>query len=272
MAIALGMVPLGLTSAQVLWRGDFETGDLSQWSQTLNERTRLRHNITVVDSPRFGGKYAAQLVIHPDDLFSNGHNRVELHHDGMQTGEGQTTFFSWRFRLHADAGTHEDIAYWETKGPEYRQSMAFYLDPVKGGSRLGFRINLPEAREYWSAPVTSEEWHQLAMKITWSKSSASGRVSVWFDGRHVVDDLAASTKPNGADLFIQMGFHRDSFKESVETIYIDDAREGASLEDVLAAPEADAGKVPSQDPPLIPEVSSGVKGANGSVRGRSRLT
>jgi hypothetical protein len=225
-----------LASAQVLWKGDFETNDLSQWSGTLNPAIGTRQNITIVDSPVSGGKHAAQIVIHPDDIFPNGHNRVELRYEGKRTAEGQTTFFSWRFQLPANVQVHEDIAYWETKGPDYRQSMAFYVDPVEGQSQLGFRTNLPLAREQWKALVKVGEWHQIAMKILWAKDADQGRVSVWFDGKEVVD-APAQTKPNVADLFIQMGFHRDSTQPPVETIYLDDAIEGMSL-DVLPAGSA----------------------------------
>ena len=158
-----------VVSAETLWRGNFETKDFSQWSGTLNPATGSRQNMTIVDSPVFEGMHAARIVIHPDDLFSNGHNRVELRYDGKRTAEGQTTFFSWRFQLLSNAGVHEDIAYWETKGPDYRQSMAFYVDPVDGGTRLGFRTNLPAVRQHWSAPIGVGKWHQVAMRILWTQ-------------------------------------------------------------------------------------------------------
>ena len=76
------------------------------------------------------------------------------------------------------------------------------------------------------------------MKIVWARTAGNGRVSVWFDGQPVVEEAAAPTKPNGADLFIQMGFHRDRSQAAVETIYIGDAIEGTSPEDVVDAEPA----------------------------------
>ncbi len=233
LAIIIVLVMPGSSWAKILWKGDFETKDLSQWSGTLSPATESRQNITIVDSPAFEGKHAAQIVIHPDDIFPKGHSRVELRYEGKRTAEGQTTFFSWRFQLPKNAQVHEDVAYWETKGSEFRQSMAFYVGPVDGGTQLGFRTNLPVVRQYWKATITVGEWHQLAMRITWAKNEERGRVSVWFDGKQVIDDVAAQTKPNDADLFIQTGFHRDSSKVPVETIYLDDAIEGTSLQDIL---------------------------------------
>jgi hypothetical protein len=222
-------------SAAVLWKGDFETGNLTQWTTTLNPRTGTRDNITVVRSPVFEGVNAAQLVIHPDDLWPNAHNRVELHQDGMRTAEGQTTFFSWYFHLPANAKQHNDIAYWETQGPEYQQSMAFYVDPSAGGTQIGFRTTT-DGMQRWTAPIGIGQWHQLAMQILWSTNAATGRISVWLDGRPVISNLAARTKPNAAALFIQVGYHRNATQPDVETIFIDNAIEGTTLNDVLAPP------------------------------------
>jgi hypothetical protein len=220
--------------AEVLWKGDFETGDISQWSGNLNGWNGAEQNITITSAPVHEGRSAARITIHPNDLFPNGHNRVELRYDGKRTKEGETTFFSWRFQLPADVQVHEDIGYWETKGPSYRQSMAFYVDPGAGGTRLGFRTNLPAPRHHWSAPVSTGDWHQIAMKIFWTQDPEKGRVSVWFDGRLVVEDAAAQTKPNNADLFLQCGIHRDSSQPAVETIFLDDAMEATSPGEVLS--------------------------------------
>ena len=231
--ILLTVLLAGAGQAEILWRGDFETGDLSQWSGALNASLGARQNIAVVDAPVFQGRRAARIDIHPDDLFPNQHNRVELHYDARQTGEGQETFFSLRFLLPENSKVHEDIAYWETQGPSYQQSMALYIDPSGDGTRLGFRTNLPAAREHWTGHITVGEWHQIAMHVVWSQSAKRGRVSLWLDGRPVVQDVPAQTKPNPAGLFVQTGFHRDNSQPFSESIYLDDAIEATSLKEVL---------------------------------------
>ena len=223
----------GVASGEILWRGDFETGDLSQWSGALNPVLGARRNITVVESPVFQGRHAAKIAIHPDDIFPNGHNRVELHYDARRTGEGQEAFFSLRFLLPEHAKLHEDIAYWETQGPSYQQSMALYIDPSDEGTRLGFRTNLPTPREHWSGALSVGQWHQIVMHVVWSRSLEQGRVSLWFDGHQVVQGAPAQTKPNGAGLFVQAGLHRDASQPFNESIYLDDAIEATSLEEVL---------------------------------------
>jgi hypothetical protein len=227
-------------SADVLWKGDFETNDLSQWDSTLNLTTGQRTNITVVTSTVREGKYAGQLVVHPDDLWPNGHNRVELHHDGKRTNEGETTFFSWCFQLPVNVTVHEDVGYWETNGPDYQQTMAFFVDPKNGATQIGFRTNKPTSKTQWTAPLSVGEWHQIAMEIFWSQNAANGKVTVYLDGAMVVDHVTAQTKPNAATVFTQVGYHRDSSQQSVDAIFIDDAREGTTIDDVLTK-AADAG-------------------------------
>ncbi len=241
--LASVMLVSGAASADILWKGDFETNDLSQWGSPLNLKTGSRTNITVVGTPLLEGKHLAQLVVHPDDLWPNGHNRVDLHHDGKRTAEGQTTFFSWYFQLPVDVALHEDIGYWETNGPDYQQTMAFFVDPKNGGgTQIGFRTNKPNSKQHWSAPLSVAKWHQIAMEIFWTQTAANGKVTVWLDGALVVDHVVAQTKPNAADVFVQVGFHRDSTQQSVDTIFIDDAREGTTLDDVLTkGSAADAG-------------------------------
>lgn len=230
----------GVVSAEVLWRGDFETGDLTQFGTALNPTKGDRKNINVVMMPVHGGTRAAEVVIHPDDLWQgNNHNRVELHYDANEarTGEGKTTYFSFYFRLPEHAQTLNDIAYWETAN-SYQQSMAFWIEPKDGGTQLSFRTNHPSGMTHFSGPVSIDAWHQLAMEILWSENAAMGRVNVWLDGKKVVDDVAAKTKPDANRAFIQMGYHRNQTATPVETIYLDDAIEATTLDEILAAPSS----------------------------------
>lgn len=217
--------------AEVLWRGDFEPGNLSQWGFVLNGTLGERKNIELVSSPVAGGKQAARVTIHPDDLWSNGHNRVELKYDGKRTGENETTFFSWQFQLPADVQVRNDIAYWETL-ESYSQAMALFVEPGASGTQLGFRHNFG-AGEFWSTPISVGEWHHVAMEILWSQDAALGTVSIWLDGKKVVDNSKGATKPDANDLFIQMGMHRNASAPHQEVIYLDEAMEATTLAEVL---------------------------------------
>ena len=58
----------------------------------------------------------------------------------------------------------------------------------------------------------------------------SGKVSLWFDGEKVVDNVAARTYLD-QPAFIQIGILRDTINDE-ETLYLDEAFEGSSFDDV----------------------------------------
>ena len=80
------------------WRGDFETGNLLQWSYLLNPR-----GLSVVEAPVAQGRHAARVEITERDLWPNGLNRVEVEYKPPRSAlaEGQRSCFSWRFFLPA---------------------------------------------------------------------------------------------------------------------------------------------------------------------------
>ena len=145
------------------WRGDFETGNLLQWSYLLNPR-----GLSVVDSPVAEGRHAARVEITERDLWPNGLNRVEVEYKPPRAtlAEGQRSCFSWRFFLPAPLSeARHQIGYWESY-PSYKQIMSFEVH----GQTIAFVTRMPSERVHWTAPgaVTPNVWHQLA-------TCASGR-------------------------------------------------------------------------------------------------
>src|SRR5258706_16017289 len=65
--------------AAVLFKADFETGDLSQWgtSGTRGQNTTPR-NVQVVTDIVQQGKYAGKITIHEDDVFNAQQLRAQL--------------------------------------------------------------------------------------------------------------------------------------------------------------------------------------------------
>jgi hypothetical protein len=217
------------TGAPPRWRGDFETGDLSQWSYLLNKR-----GLSVVGSPAADGRHAGRIEIQPGDLWSNGLNRVELQYKPPReiVAEGRRSCFAWSFFLPAPlAPDRHQIGYWESY-PSYHQIMSFEVR----GQDIAFVTRLPAERIQWTAPgvVTPQVWHRIAMCARWSTDPAVGAVDVWFDGRKVVDHAAARTlwdNPN----FVQIGILRD-VAAGTEVMFLDDAIEAATLAPATGRP------------------------------------
>lgn len=232
--LAVALAAPGIAHAAPVWVGDFETGDLSQWSYLLNSdvdgMTYSQADTQIVTQ----GTYAGRIELHNDAVWGNGLKRVELQHAPAsgRTAEGQTTYFAWSFylpeALPVDPG--QQIGYWESNG-SYQQMMAFDV----AGERITFSTRRPDNVVQWEqdGAATPGQWHRIAMGIAWSTNVDLGRVDVWFDGEQVVTAAAAQTLADGNDHFTQVGLLRGQIEfADVPVIYIDDAVEGDSLEDV----------------------------------------
>jgi hypothetical protein len=240
-----------IAHAQEVWRGDFETGDTSQFDGELNGSVGGNDPITIVESPVVEGDHAVRIELLNEARWPNGLKRVELHHapaDG-RTADGEELWFAWSIFLPETLPRDPDqqIAYWETDA-SYSQLMAFTLI----GTDLRFSTNHPDWHEHWlgRGVVTPGVWHRIAMHILWSRDADTGTVDVWFDGEQVVHTARAQTLVDTNSAFTQMGLLRGAIEFGDRpVIVIDDAVEGDSLESVRpegVADVPDAG-VPAPD-------------------------
>ena len=65
-------------SATVIWNGDFQTGNISQWNST--ETVNLNRLLVVTDPVFSGMNYSLQVLVEPGDIVYNGiPRRAGLH-------------------------------------------------------------------------------------------------------------------------------------------------------------------------------------------------
>lgn len=248
--LALGSLSFAVqASAAVVWEGDFEDDDLEEWSYVLNEE-----NISIASDPVARGTHAARIELTNDATWPNGLKRVELQHQPAagRTAEDAKVFFAWSFYLPQTLPTSPSaqIGYWETNA-SYKQMMAFEVK----GEDITFSTRHPSNKVQWSGNgvVTPGMWHRLAMAVVWSQDAAKGKVDVWFDGQQVVTGAAAKTLFDANSTFVQIGLLRGAVEfADAPVIFVDDAVEGDSLEDVRAMPPApDAGAPPGVDAGVV---------------------
>ncbi len=215
--------------AEVVWVGDFEAGNLDEWSFILNGE-----NISVVGDPISSGSQAARIQLTNDAEWPNGLKRVELNHrpEDARTAEGAQTYFAWSFYLPETlpSDPSQQIAYWESD-QSYQQMMAFQVE----GERIRFDTRQPQNQNHWDEDgvVTAGQWHRIAMRVFWSKDAAQGEVDVWFDGVQVVTGAQAKTLADDNAHFTQVGLLRGAIEfQDSPVIVVDDAVEGDTLEDV----------------------------------------
>jgi hypothetical protein len=232
----------GAVRAAVIWKADFETGDLTQWNGTTNGSKGARKNIEFVADPVQQGKTAAKFTIHPDDTFGGGQQRVQVTRNQARTGEGQDTFMSWYVLVPADPLIRDNIAYWESNS-SYQNMMTWWVAPkgaAGGGTTINYGTGALGRNKQWTADITLNKWHQLAVHIHWSVNAQMGSVQLYFDGAMVVD-VKVQTKADGNSLFFQAGYHRASVSPLIDSIYIDNFVEADNLAEILAPPTGETG-------------------------------
>jgi hypothetical protein len=215
---------LSPVSAEVLWRGDFETGTTEQWRGVPKTG-----DFKVVTDPVRAGKYA--LRIDGTNVARRGdRDRIEFQNQPAPPGtaEGTERYFGWSVYLPkklTDDG--HAVGYFETRN-SWRQLMSFEAR----GEDILYSTRVPYAR-HWTGTgkLTPGRWHDFAVHVLWSRDSAKGFVEVWFDGQQVVPRAMTATLLDENAAFFQLGLMRATI-DVPETIIIDHVIEATTLEEV----------------------------------------
>lgn len=215
------------SGAEVIWRGDFETGDTSQWRSTPKAA-----GIKVVDEPVREGKYA--LRIDGTDAAKRGTlDRIEFQHQPAPSGtaEGTERYFGWSVFVPQKLGDdYHSVGYFESRN-SWRQLMSFEVK----GLDIEYTTRVPY-KKHWSGKgrFTPDVWHDFVVHVLWSRDAAKGFVEVRFDGEIVVPKTMTATLRDENAAFLHVGFMRNT-SATPETVYIDHIVEGTTLEDVTPA-------------------------------------
>ncbi|MBY0525297.1 MAG: polysaccharide lyase [Gemmataceae bacterium] len=209
-------------SAEVIWRGDFETGTTEQWSGAPKS-----DSVKVVKDPVRAGKYA--LRIDGTNAAKKGsHDRIELQHQPKGTAEGTERYFGWSVYLPKKfTNSSHTLGYFESRN-SWRQLMAFEAQ----GEDIKFSTRVPYAL-HWTGKgkLTPGRWHDFAVHVLWSRDPAKGLVEVWFDGEKVVPLTKTATLRDENVAFFQIGLFRET-SDVPETVLLDHVVEATTLEEV----------------------------------------
>ena len=212
-------------AAEVIWRGDFETGTFEQWGGTATKNDAVK----IVMDPVRAGKYAVRID-GTNAARKGERDRIELQHQPKPPGtsEGTERYFGWSvFVPEKLTDVHHHLGYFEVRNV-WRQLMSFEVT----GEDILYTTRVPYARR-WEAKgkFTPGVWHDFALHVLWSRDPAKGFVEVWFDGERVVPKTMTATLLDDNPAFFQIGLMRAT-SEVPETILIDHAIEATTLEEV----------------------------------------
>ena len=212
-------------SAEVIWRGDFETGTTEQWRGTATKSDAVK----VVTDPVREGKYAVR--INGTNAAKRGdRDRIEFQHQPKPPGtaEGTERYFGWSVFLPKKlTDEHHALGYFEVRN-RWMQLMSFEAR----GEDILYSTRVPYARRWdVKGKLTPGRWHDFALHVLWSRDPGKGFVEVWFDGEQVVPRAMTATLLDENEAFFQIGLMRAT-SDVPETIIIDHVIEATTLEEV----------------------------------------
>ena len=225
-------------SAEVLWRGDFETGTTEQWPGAPKS-----DSVKVVTEPVRQGKYALRIDgtngARRKDL-----DRIEFQHEPKPPGtaEGTERYFGWSVFLPKKLTdvTHH-LGYFETR-KSWTQLMSFEAK----GEDIKYSTRVPYALRWTGkGKLTPGRWHDFAVHVLWSRDPQKGFVEVWFDGEKVVPLAKTATLRDENTAFFQLGLIRET-SDVPETIIVDHVIEATTLEEVTPPKIVEAAQKPIQ--------------------------
>jgi hypothetical protein len=210
----------------VVWRGDFETGDRSQWSKTqMVSSDRLQ----VVSSPTRQGSHAIKVTVKQgDNPISASGNRNELVRMTNEK-EGDEYYYRWSTMFASDypsAKTWQLFTQWHHSGDSGSPPVEFYVN----GETIYLRVN--GSTVVWSTPLVRGQWQDFIFHVKWSSNPGVGFVELYRNGQLVLPKRNAATLYSGQTNYLKVGLYRNSTIAPVGVVYHDGWIQGRSLQDV----------------------------------------
>lgn len=227
------LVP-AIASASTVWKGDFETGNLSQWSRTQSVAS---DRLQVVTDVVREGRYALKATVHQGDnpIRASG-NRNELVYL-TEENPGTEYFYKWSTLFpegYPSTNSWQLFAQWHQEGCCGSPPLEFYVV----GEELFMRVGGSEGRVLWRGPLMRGHWNDFVLRVKWSSDPNEGFVEMYKDGELVIPKTMAATQFSGERNYLKLGLYRDDSISQVGVVYHDGFTMGTSLQDVMPPPSA----------------------------------
>jgi hypothetical protein len=240
-SIAEARVCSGATAppSTVVWRGDFETGDRSQWTRAQEVSP---DRLQVVTSPLREGRYALKATVKQgDDPIDSSGNRNEL---VRMTREpvGSEYYYRWSTMFAPDfpsVRTWQLFTQWHHEGGGGSPPVEFYVY----GEEMRFNIGGSPGTLVWRAPLVRGVWHDFILRVKWSPNPSVGFVELYHNGKLVLPKRYIATQFSGMLNYLKVGLYRNETISQVGVVYHDGWVMGRTLADVqpqstVASPSA----------------------------------
>lgn len=244
-----------VASASVVWKGDFETGNLSQWTR---EQTVSSNRLLVVGSPLREGRYALKTTVRQgDDPIDASGNRNELVYLGREAA-GSEYFYKWSTlfpKSFPRSSRWQIFTQWHHDGSGGSPPLEFYV--VDDEMRM--RVGGSNGKILWRAPLQREQWNDFVMHVKWSSDPRVGFIELYHGGQRVLPLTKVATQYSGQRNYLKLGLYRDASIAPEGVVFHDGFIQATQLEDVLPAavatpaPAPAAGGQPAPDEATSPQ-------------------
>lgn len=213
--------------APLVWTGDYETGDFSQYEQVLSNGRDT--SASIVTSPTTEGRYAARFTLGPDTV--DGYSRIEAHQPDRTKSGGRTGSESWYafaeyipsatgFAAHAE---FNHLVQWHpTELPDGsgctgssltvngRATPPHLILRIKGGQVLTETGGCDTATDvsFDLGVVPRDVWLAFVLHVKWSPDPSVGFVELTLNGKTVVPFQHLSTQLSQTNTYFREGLYR----------------------------------------------------------------
>lgn len=208
----------------IIWSGDAESGDLSQWCN-VNEAVKGR--ITVVDSPVAQGNHAYRFQLNNgDSIFGTERVTLSQQCEGRYEIDGQEKYYGWAVMLPNEYPFNTSwslVVQW--KGI-HTGSPPIQLSQTSGNWQLTYRPTASSSNTVkWKTPVNKGQYEKFVMHVKWSTDPTVGFIELWYNGKLVVPKFYTSTihLDGGVPVknYVAMGLYRDATISTDVILYHD---------------------------------------------------
>ncbi|MFP2900481.1 polysaccharide lyase [Corallococcus sp. 4LFB] len=232
----LKLAPLALlvpfvAQASVVWKGDFETGDLTQYSETwavAPDRMQVQGDLV-----RDGNK-ALKVTVQPGDKPINASgNRNELV-QGTYEPDGSEFYYKWSTLFPQDFPSSprwQVFTQWHHDGCCGSPPLEFFVT----NDTMNMRVGGSSGEVLWQEPVHRDQWNDFVMHVKWSSDPNVGFIELYYNGQLVVPMRNIATRFPDTGGYLQLGYYRDATIPQTASIYHDGFTMATTPEEVMPA-------------------------------------
>ncbi|MGE3285932.1 MAG: polysaccharide lyase [Pseudonocardia sp.] len=243
-----GPLPPRPEGPDLMWSGDLETGDLSQFKDTPWNVTRGGSEPEIVSDPQFvrEGRYAVKISIPTGETDDKDgaccDPRAEIEPNISDIRDGDDLWFGFSTMLASDFPVNDEwqvITQWKSR---VDGSPPVSLNVERGAYLLAGGAGHPDEEQPFVkelAPAVPGQWSDWVVHIAFSPDPRKGYVEVWQNGTPVLErysppggTMYPAEKGEDAESYLKTGYYRNGDITAPGVVYFDSWRVGRTRDAV----------------------------------------